>query len=67
MFFRKIKTKKKSVFYYITFNEDPNLFHDLLQLNKDTINSTYYKPENNITHNLLNFAVTKNKKDICLY
>ena len=58
------KNKKKSVFYYITFNKDPNLFHDLLQLNKDTINSTYYKPENNITHNLLNFTVTKNKKDL---
>ena len=59
------KNKKNSVFYYITFNEDPNMLHDLLQLNKDAINSIYYDPENNITHNLLTFAVTKNKKDIC--
>ena len=59
------KNKKNSVFYYITFNEDPNMLHDLLQLNEDAINSIYYDPENNITHNLLTFAVTKNKKDIC--
>ena len=59
------KNKKNSVFYYITFNEDPNMLHDLLQLNEDAINSIYYEPENNITHNLLTFAVTKNKKDIC--
>ena len=59
------KNKKNSVFYYITFNEDPNMLHDLLQLNEDAINSIYFDPENNITHNLLTFAVTKNKKDIC--
>ena len=57
--------KKNSLFYYISFNEDPNMLHDLLQLNPDAINSVYYDHENNITHNLLTFAVSKNKKDLC--
>jgi len=41
------------------------MLHDLLQLNPDAINSVYYDHENNITHNLLTFAVSKNKKDLC--
>ena len=59
------KHKKNSIFYYISFNDDPNLLHDLLQINPQAINSIYYDPENNITHNLLTFAVSKNKKDLC--
>ena len=57
--------KKNSLYYYISFNEDPNMLHDLLQLNPDAINSVYYDHENNITHNLLTFAASKNKKDLC--
>ena len=59
------KYKKNSIFYYISFNDDPNMLHDLLQINPEAINSIYHDPENNITHNLLTFAVSKNKKDLC--
>lgn len=59
--------KKNSLFYYISFNEDPNMLHDLLQLNPDAINSVYYDHENNITHNLLTFAVSKIKRIFALF
>ena len=59
------KHKKNSIFYYISFKDEPNMLHELLKLNPNAINSTFYDPENNITHNLLTFAVFKNKKDLC--
>ena len=59
------KNKKNSIFYYISFNEEPNMLHELLHLNPAAINTIYYDSENNLTHNLLTFAVLKNKKDLC--
>ena len=59
------KDNKNSIFYYISFNDDPKMLQELLMLNPDAINSSYYDAENNLTHNLLTFAVTKNKKDLC--
>ena len=51
------KNKKNSLFYYISFNDDPLMLTELLKLNPNSINTTYYDPENNLTHNLLSFAV----------
>ena len=54
------KDNKNSIFYYISFNDNPKMLDELLMLNPDVINSSYYDTENNLTHNLLTFAVTKN-------
>ena len=59
------ENKKNSLFYYISFNEEPNMLHELLQLNPAAINTIYYDSESNLTYNLLTFAVLKNKKDLC--
>ena len=58
------KNKKNSLFYYISFNNDPLMLTELLKLNPNSIKTTYYDPENNLTHNLLSFAVSKNKKNL---
>ena len=57
--------KKNSLFYYISFHDDPSMLDELLQLNPNAINSKFYDPENNLTHNLLTYAVSKNKKELC--
>ena len=59
------KDKMNTIFYYIKFKEDPNRLDALLQLNPDAINSIYYDSENNLTHNLLTFAVSRNRKELC--
>ena len=62
------KNNKNSLFYYITFhndNNDPKMLHQLLSLNPNGINSEFYEKETNITHNLLTYAVSKNKKELC--
>ena len=59
------QNKKNSLFYYISFNEEPNVLHELLQLNPAAINTIYYDSESNLTYNLLTFAVLKNKKELC--
>ena len=56
---------KNSLFYYITFHNDPNMLHELLNLNKNGIDSEFYDKETNITHNLLTYAASKNKKELC--
>ena len=60
------KNNKNSLFYYIAFNDEPNMLHELLSLNPNGINSKFYEKETNITHNLLTYAVSKNKKELCL-
>jgi hypothetical protein len=62
------KNNKNSLFYYITFhndNNDPKMLHQLLSLNPNGINSEFYEKETNMTHNLLTYAVSKNKKELC--
>ena len=59
------KNKKNSLFYYITFLKEPNMFHELLSLNPNGIDSEFYEEETNITHNLLTYAVSKSKKELC--
>ena len=59
------KNNKNSLFYYITFLKEPNMFHELLSLNPNGIDSEFYEKETNITHNLLTYAVSKSKKELC--
>ena len=59
------KNNKNSLFYYITFLKEPNMFHELLSLNPNGIDSKFYEKETNITHNLLTYAVSKSKKELC--
>jgi len=60
------KTKKNSLIYSILFNDDNNplMLQELLKLNPEAINTIYYDQENNITHNLITLAASKNKKNI---
>jgi non-canonical poly(A) RNA polymerase PAPD5/7 len=64
--FLEDKNKKNSLIYSILFNDDNNPFvlQELLKLNSDAINTIYNDQENNITHNLLTLAASKNKKNI---
>ena len=60
------KNKENSLVKSILFNDDNNplILQELLKLNNEAINCRYYDQENNLTHNLLTFAVFKNKKNI---
>ena len=60
------KNKKNSLIYSILFNDDNNpiMLQELLKLNKEAVDTIYYDQENNMTHNLLTLAASKNKKNI---
>ena len=59
------KSKENSLIKLIIFNDDNlSMLQELLNLNKEAVNSIYYDQENNLTHNLLTFAVSKNKKNV---
>ena len=60
------KNKKNSLIYSILFNDDNNpiMLQELLKLNKEAVNTIFYDQENNLTHNLLTLAASKNKKNI---
>jgi non-canonical poly(A) RNA polymerase PAPD5/7 len=59
------KNKKNVLVYSILFIDDNNplMLQELLNLNPDAIKTIYYDQENNITHNLLTLAASKNKKN----
>ena len=59
------KNKKNVLVYSILFIDDNNplMLQELLKLNPDAIKTIYYDQENNITHNLLTLAASKNKKN----
>ena len=40
------------------------MLQELLKLNKEAVDTIYYDQENNMTHNLLTLAASKNKKNI---
>ena len=60
------KIKKNSLIYAILFNDDNNpvMLQELLKLNNEAIETIYDDQENNISHNLLTLAASKNKKNI---
>ena len=60
------KNKKNSLIYSILFTDDNNPFvlQELLKLNTNAVNTIYYDQEDNITHNLLTLAASKNKKNM---
>jgi len=60
------KNKKNSLIYAILFNDDNNplVLQELLRLNNEAVKTLYYDIENNITHNLLTLAASKNKKNM---
>ncbi len=59
------KNKENSLIKSIIFNDDNLLMlQELLKLNNKAINSVYYDQQNNLTHNLLTFAVSNNKKNV---
>ena len=64
--FLEDKNKENSLIKSILFNDDNNplMLQELLKLNNEAINSIYYEQKNNITHNLLTFATSLNKKNI---
>ena len=62
----KDKNNENSLIKAISNDDDNNplMTQELLKLNNEAVNSTYYDQENNMTHNLLTFAASKNKKNI---
>ena len=62
----KDKNNENSLIKAISNDDDNNplMTQELLKLNNKAVNSTYYDQENNMTHNLLTFAASKNKKNI---
>ena len=60
------KNKKNSLVYSIFFNDDNNplMLQELLKLNNKAVETIYYDPDTNTTHNLLTLAASKNKKNI---
>ena len=64
--FLEDKNKENSLIKAIFFNDDNNplMLQELLKLNNEAINSKYFEQKNNITHNLLTYATSQNKKNI---
>ena len=64
--FLENNNRENSLIKSILFNDENNpvMLQELLKLSNEAINSTYFDQNNNITHNLLTFATSQNKKNI---
>ena len=59
------KNNRNSIVFLIYFKGKANMLHELLQFCPEGINTIYFDPDTNLTQNLLTYAVSKNKEDLC--